>query len=316
MKIIISVLTFFMMLFGITIGANNFDTISGYKKTVKSVDLYENTMETAMPQTEIYNIINDYFNEKSAESKKIKKAIVLGYDGCRADALSLIDSQHPSAIKTLTDEGGKCVLTYCGGKNLPAFNTQDTSTAPGWCTMLTGKWADITGVTGNGIPKSNNNLTLLTTLVEDETISSSAFCVSWGGHFSDSDSTYINEKEYCQSKNLSVAFDKSDDDEGTKKVVTDYVNSKDCPDFIFSIFEYCDHCGHSTGFNLKNPDYTGAFFDAEKTASEIINDIKARDTFENEEWLIIITSDHGGYNLAHGMFTPQERYIFTVTKKY
>lgn len=307
-------LTFFMMLFGVCIDANNWDTVSGYKKTVESI-AYENTVDTALPQTEIYRLIDAHFKAPLPAGKTEKKVLVLGYDGCRADTLSRMTDARSSAIRTLTDNGGSLLLSYCGGVNYPAFNTQATSTAPGWCSMLTGQWADVHGITDNGIEKSNDHLTLLTTLVENGTIGSSAFYVSWGGHFSGEGTTYWQEKQYIEEKKLAVDFSRADDDNGTFRNVLDDVQTADCSDFIFSIFEYCDHAGHNTGFNLKNPDYTKAFADAETQCKTILNAVEARETYDTEDWLILITSDHGGYNFAHGTFTVQERMTFIASNK-
>lgn len=186
-----------MLIAGMFQGSNNFDTQAAYLSAVKSVPFVENSVETALPQTEIYNIIEKHFSSPLSEGKTQKKAIVIGYDGCRADALSLADSEN-SGIYELLGAGGSAYISYCGGKNYPALNTQATSTAPGWCSMLTGCWADVHGISDNSIVKSNEHLTLLTTLVESGRADSSAFYVSWGGHFSSEDSTYRLEKEYAQ----------------------------------------------------------------------------------------------------------------------
>lgn len=309
-------LTFFMMLFGVVIDANNFDTISKYKKNVNSVEIYENDFKSARPQTDIYKIINAHIDAPLPEGKTTKKVIVLGYDGCRADSLVLLDKHQSSAINTVMADGGHAYLSYCGGKNYPEFNTQATSTAPGWCSMLTGEWADVHGVNSNDVCKSNDYLTLLTTLVEEGKIDSSAFYVSWGGHFSDpEDSTYWYEKQYIEEKGINATFLKADDDIGTYENTLNDVKNAECSDFIFSIFEYCDHIGHDTGFGVGNDDYVKAFEDADKACDEIISAIKARETYDTEDWLIVLTSDHGGYNLAHGTFTIQERYTFIVENK-
>ena len=89
----------------------------------------------------------------------------------------------------------------------------------------------------------------------------------------------------------------------------------DCSDFIFSIVEYTDHEGHSTGFGVKNPKYADAFKDAEQAGMTILKAIAARETYESEDWLILITTDHGGYNRGHGQRTIMERYTFLVSNK-
>ena len=220
MRIISWIATFGCFVAGIFTGTNNSDFISAYKRNVRSVAYYENDFDTAVPQTEMFNLISDHLSDKSGKEKKL---IVIGFDGCRADNLVLCEKEENSGIKTLLSDGGQAVLSYCGGVNYPKINTQDTSTAPGWCSMLTGEWADVTGVTGNGINKSNDHLTLLTTLVESKTIDSSAFYVSWGGHFTSEDSTYRLEKEYIEEKNLDATFLKADDDNGTfDNVIRDF----------------------------------------------------------------------------------------------
>ena len=47
---------------------------------------------------------------------------------------------------------------------------------------------------------------------------------------------------------------------------------------------------------------------------EIISAVESRPTYALEDWLIIITSDHGGFNTGHGAFTIQERMTFYVVK--
>lgn len=309
------VATFGCMVAGVFTGTNGGDFIAKYDKNVEAVSVYENNFGTAVPQTAIYDLISEHFHSGLADGKTAKKAIVIGYDGCRTDALSLMNDNNTSAITHLTENGGHAVISYCGGVPFPTINKQDTSTAPGWCSMLTGCWADVHGVTGNDIPKSNENLTLLTTLTEDGTINGSAFYVSWGGHFSGENSTYINEKHYVEEKALNVNMLRANDDDGTKVNVLADVTQAGCSDFIFSIFEYTDHIGHDTGFNLANDEYVNAFYEAEATAMDIINAIENRDTYAEEDWLILITSDHGGYNNWHGGPTKQERYTFIVSNK-
>lgn len=311
-RIIAFFATFGCLVAGIFTGTNNSDLTGAYKANVKSVAFYENKFENAVPQTEMYNIISDFY--KSAGQKE-KKVIVIGYDGCRADNLVMCSEAAKSGIKTLLADGGHAVISYCGGVNYPQINTQDTSTAPGWCSMLTGQWADVHGITGNGINKSNDTLSLLTTLVESKTIDSSAFYVSWGGHFTSTDSTYYLEKQYDEEKQLDVKMLKASDDNGTYANVIEDLEQKECSDFIFSIFEYCDHYGHGTGFCMNNPDQKTGFAEQEQVSADVIKAIKARENYENEDWLILITSDHGGYNTWHGGPTMQERYTFIVSNK-
>lgn len=289
------------------------DTEEFYRETISQIE-YENTLETAIPQTDLYTMINDHFNSPLAEGKTVKKAIIIGYDGCRADALTLAQGKD-SGIRKMLNNGASLNLVYCGGVNYPAVNTQDTSTAPGWCSILTGQWADKTGITGNGITKSMEYKTLFTSLTETGVIDSAAFITSWDGHFATDNATYNLEKQYCEENNLNVNFTLCSDDTKSANTAIKDIKSDDCSDFIFAIYEGTDHAGHGFGFSTNNPIYDVGFRINDVLAYRTLNAIEARDTYESEDWLIIITSDHGGFGTGHGGSSIQERMTFIVTNK-
>ncbi len=288
------------------------DTEEFYRQNVAKVG-YENTIETAYPQTDLYDIIDAHFNSELPEGKTEKKVIIIGYDGCRADVLA--EKQDNGAVSYLLKNGASINLTYCGGVNYPAKNTQDTSTAPGWCSILTGEWADVHGITGNGITKSLDTKMLMTTLVEEDIIDNAAFITKWKGHFERNNSTYIDEKKYCEEKSLDIDFQLCKNDEKTHEATMAEVKSKDCADFVFAIYENTDSEGHSYGFTYNNPDYKKAFQQEDAYAYEVVKAIEARETYESEDWLIIVTSDHGGIGKDHGDASIQERMTFVVMNK-
>lgn len=289
------------------------DTEELFRQNVALVG-YENTIETAIPQTELYNIIKEHFDSPLADGKTEKKAIIIGYDGCRADVLTKM-VEGKSAVDTLLDDGASINLSYCGGVNYPAENTQDTSTAPGWCSILTGVWASEHGITANGITKSLEYKTLLTTLIEESKIDSSSFITKWKGHFDRKNATYNEEKDYCEENNLNVSFNRLKNDEASHEYTLNEVSKKDCADFIFVIYEPTDSTGHNYGFTINNPRYKEAFNTADQYGFETINAIKQRATYDTEDWLIIITSDHGGIGTDHGGASIQERMTFIVANK-
>ena len=199
--------------------------------------------------------------------------------------------------------------------NYPAENTQDTSTAPGWCSIITGTWADVNGITGNGITKAVEPKTLLTSLVEDGTIDSSAFITKWKGHFTNDDSTYKAEKEYCEENNLDVDFELRENKSDIHTGAMEEITSADCADFVFIVYEDTDSAGHDFGFSFNNPVYKDAFKTEDAYGYEVIKAIEARETYETEDWLIIVTSDHGGFGSGHGGPSIQERMTFVVMNK-
>ena len=293
--------------------ADKKDTEEAYRETIAALS-YENTQETAIAQIEIHDIIEEHFSAPLPEGKTEKKAIIIGYDGCRADALTLANGKD-SGIRKMLDSGASLNLVYCGGVNYPEINTQDTSTAPGWCSILTGQWADKTGITGNGITKTMEYKTLFTSLTENEIINSASFITSWNGHFSTDNATYNLEKAYCEEKSLDVSFNLCYSDTNSANTAIKDLQEDDCSDFIFAIYEGTDHAGHAFGFSTNNPIYKVGFRINDVLAYRTLCAIEERETYSSEDWLIIITSDHGGFGTGHGGPSLQERMTFIVTNK-
>ena len=134
-------------------------------------------------------------------------------------------------------------------------------------------------------------------------------------HFIDENSTYINEKKYCEENGINAAFVKCESQEEIHAKTLEDIARDDCSDFIFPIYEFPDSAGHGTGFSTFNPEYQKAMYDNDIYAGEVIEAIKARKNYENEDWLIILTSDHGGFVTSHGGLTIQERMTFIVINK-
>ncbi len=287
-----------------------------FEQELLSLDMMDNTWQTAVSQTEIYNIVKDHFASPLPEGKTAKKAIVIGYDGCRVDTFRLLANSKRSAINTLLADGGQAVFCYAGGVNYPEENIQATSTAPGWCSMLTGVLSDVHKITNNNMTKEIEPKTLVLSLPEDGTVKKSSFYVSWSGHFVEKDSTYIGEKRYAKENKINAHYVYGFFDSVTRSnVLRDLKNTKNGSDFIFLTLEYTDHEGHSTGFTPTNPRYVSAFRNAEATGCDFIEAIKNRATYDTEDWLILITTDHGGIGGGHGGPSFEERITFIVSNK-
>ena len=97
--------------------------------------------------------------------------------------------------------------------------------------------------------------------------------------------------------------------------VLEEIADEACSDFIFVIYEHTDSEGHGYGFTINNPGYKKAFIESDACGYEVIKAIEARETYDTEDWLIIITSDHGGKGKGHGKESIQERMTFAVINK-
>ena len=289
-----------------------YDTGKAFRENVAAAG-YENTINAAYPMTDVYAIIEEHFKAELSEGKTEKKAIVIGYDGCRADILN--EREDNGGISYLLDNGGSNNLLYCGGVNYPKINTQDTSTAPGWCSIMTGVWADTHGIYENGVTKDLETKTLMTSFVEDGIIDNAAFITIWSGHFQNENSTYKAEKDYCEENGIDVDFELCKTDSDSHLQAMNEITGEDCADFLFVIYECTDSAGHGSGFSYNNPEYKSAFLKEDAYAYDVIKAIESRETYGTEDWLIIITSDHGGFGTGHGGASVQERMTFVVMNK-
>ena len=155
----------------------------------------------------------------------------------------------------------------------------------------------------------------MTTLIEDEVIDDAEFITKWKGHFTDEDSTYNDEKAYCEENNIDIDFNLRKNKTDIHTGAIEEVTSEDCADFVFIIYENTDSAGHDFGFSFNNPVYKNEFNKEDNYGYEVIKAIEARETYDTEDWLIIVTSDHGGIGTGHGGPSIQERMTFVVINK-
>ena len=284
-----------------------------YASEIEAMGVFDNTLDNAMPQTIIHKLVMEHFSSSLPEGKTVKKAIFLGFDGYRADAIANVKDDPKSAIMYVKSLGG-LYHTFAGG--VAGVNEQHTSTAPGWCSMLTGGWANYHTVSDNGMTK-NDKETFLTTLARQGHATS--FTASWKEHFN---LTYTPDIALAANENLPVKYNCMEDDDGTLQQVMSYVTksadrsktAEEDPDMIFFTFEYTDHNGHLYGFGNNDNYYQGSL-DANKYGYQIIKAIEQRDTYDQEDWLIIISTDHGGTGHVHGGQSPMERETWLAINK-
>ncbi len=86
-------------------------------------------------------------------------------------------------------------------------------------------------------------------------------------------------------------------------------------DIVFGIYEGTDHNGHGTGFGNDNYKYIKGFRDQDAMCYELLQAIYSRPSYDSEDWLIIIVTDHGGIQTWHGGQTLEERSTRVVCNK-
>ncbi|MDR3314782.1 MAG: hypothetical protein LBS96_10080 [Oscillospiraceae bacterium] len=260
--------------------------------------VWSNTLETRVPQVEIYDVMLQHLSQPRTDGKT-PKLLFVGFDGALASAVGQRAAEPDSAVGALAAQGGLW-LGQCGGA---VAGDQLCKTAPGWCSMFTGVWANEHGVQTNDDPLLPDVQSIFALLAGQG--SNISFSFSWQPH---STVTYKNE-----AARYPGVFRYSQNDAGTESSMLAAINEGG--DAVFGILEFCDHSGHATGYSMHSPLYCNALENSDLAAARLIAAVQQRMEQSNEDWMIIITTDHGGLWLDHYSPTWMESTTFFAVNK-
>ena len=80
--------------------------------------------------------------------------------------------------------------------------------------------------------------------------------------------------------------------------------------FMFLHFDEIDHAGHEHGFSTDSAEYVAQIERADAQVGRVIDALASRGAKEN--WLVIITTDHGGKLRGHGSHEAANRHTFVI----
>lgn len=249
--------------------------------------------------------------EEKPAQKVSRRAVIFGIDGIRSDALKLaVESGRAPHIAGLITEGAVTWSAMFGGWSAaPEDPTrQPTNSGPGWSSVLTGVWTDKHGVTGNNFEGRRFDVypPLFQRLHEVMPEAETASLVSWSEI-----NTYISSHgpgaELCACLSYTDGDYSQRDSELTAKTLE--LLSEGNPDLVFHYQGGVDAAGHGFGFSPDVPEYMASIEEVDARIGEVLAAVRARPGFSGEDWLFIVTSDHGGIGKGHGGHTPEERII-------
>lgn len=122
----------------------------------------------------------------------------------------------------------------------------------------------------------------------------------------------VRDKEL--STKLLVSADEGYDvksDEEVKNQMVKLLTNKN-PDFSIVQFKDVLEAGVSSGFSASSVAYSDAVKKVDGYIGEVVAAIKARKNYEKEEWLVIVTSNHGGTGKTYGGSSFAERNTFVI----
>ena len=92
-------------------------------------------------------------------------------------------------------------------------------------------------------------------------------------------------------------------DAGNTAAVSARLASTNAPDATLFFLDDVDHAGHAGNYYPYTAGYRAALAAADASIGACLDAIASRRTFAEEDWLVCVVSDHGGYNKYHGQIT-------------
>jgi predicted AlkP superfamily pyrophosphatase or phosphodiesterase len=217
-----------------------------------------------------------------------KKVLIIGIDGCRPDALLQARIPHLTAL----------ILT--GAFSDKAQTGDITVSGPGWSSMLTGVWREKHGIRDNSFAGANLREFphFFRRLKEKYPKAVTVSIVHWGP---------VNTHILSAADVAAICKD-------DKRVTDQTVNvlRTQEPDVVFVHFDEVDGAGHRYGFHPKVPQYLKAIEQTDGYVGRLMQAVQARKTYAQEDWLILVSTDHGGSGRGHGRNIPEHRTIFLI----
>lgn len=91
-----------------------------------------------------------------------------------------------------------------------------------------------------------------------------------------------------------------------------YQLEKTNPNVVIAHFDEVNKAGVQSGFSADNPVYKAAVDKVDGYIGDLLKAIKQRPDYDKEEWLVVVTSNHGGVNQSYGGPSLKERTTFSI----
>ena len=218
-----------------------------------------------------------------------RKLLFIGIDGCRPDALIAAHTPHIDSV--IAAGAVNCEAQIRDG--------QITVSGPGWSSMLTGVWADKHQVFDNDFasPNLEQYPVFFQRLRE---VRPEVYIVS-----------VVNWKPINQSIIDGADEELYGSDEQVGQLAAEALSNPNL-DVLFAAFDEVDGAGHKYTYGPAVKDYLSQIEKTDEYIGKILQALHARPTYKEENWLILITTDHGGIDKGHGGSTPEEKTIFLI----
>ncbi|MFE5394814.1 alkaline phosphatase family protein [Streptomyces sp. NPDC056568] len=225
---------------------------------------------------------------------KTPKVLVIGLDGALLTRIKDADAPHLDALMA---------AGLTAPSSIYANPLAPTMSGPGWSTLITGVWPDKHNVrdnafTGHRFAQYPDFLTRIETAKPSLT----TYAVSSWAPITD---TVLSARVDTRVSTPSAEYDTGT----TSRAVARLANGN--PDAVFVQLDNIDHAGHDHG--AASSQYLAAIHGADAQVGQMVNAVRSRASYAGEDWLIMITADHGHTDAGgHGGSTLPERQTFLI----
>eukprot|EP01118_Nematostelium_gracile_P013116 TRINITY_DN4911_c0_g2_i1.p1 TRINITY_DN4911_c0_g2~~TRINITY_DN4911_c0_g2_i1.p1 ORF type:complete len:286 (-),score=53.43 TRINITY_DN4911_c0_g2_i1:19-798(-) len=210
------------------------------------------------------------------------KVLLIGLDGVRSDLQLLANTPSMDSIGYRVDSLGCVPLYTCESRC-------------GWTAMFTGTWMWQTSYDLASIWNPSyfeQHPTFFTRLKTVNPNITTAAMSSWE-----------DMEPIMFSKDVDLFIPTYKNPLSTTYVATNIVSDYGFDaDVVFIYIEDVDYEGHHTGF-MPTKRYMTRIEDVDDMVGKILDSLQSREKYEEENWLIILSTDHGGFGENH--FQPE-----------
>jgi len=229
----------------------------------------------------------------ASQATQKRKVLIIGIDGVRADALQIANTPN---LDSLAANGLFTYNAWCLGI---------TVSGPSWSTIMTGVWYPKHGVTDNSYVGSKySTYPYFPTLAKQ--VKPNLNCIQvteWNP---------MSDNVYNDGWNKKIKTGDDGNNYLTAQIAAPILRDSADLDLLFVYFDKVDLTGHALGFNPTIPAYIRAIESVDTTVGTVMRALYDRPNYANEDWLVLLTTDHGGIAKGHGGNTDDERRIWWI----